>query len=261
MHTTHLRTALALAAVALVTVACGDDDDDAATQPAATDAAPTTTVAVATTDGDVAALCEANLALNVAADNDAWYSTEGDVTAAKAYYQEHLAVPLDVMEDSAPAEVAPPLATYLHAWREVGASGDVSGLGEDGVLAAHREVRLFLHEHCGWATIDVTVTDGAIDGAPATIAAGPMSLRMTSKAGAHRVEVFTKAVDRPLAELLALPDAERQAALVPTFIGLSADTGHTAVSVATELPAGDYVILCLEDGHAAAGEAVQFSVT
>jgi len=241
------------AVLALGLAACGDDDsggDDEAT-PEAAGATTTTAEAAAPTEA-----CEATLSLGARF--------------------------ADAPEGPPPPEfiegVNSDLETIVASEDEafVGPAEELQGLvaaeppDEDAIFGVYGELSQAVHEGCGYESVDVTGVDYAFEGIPESLPAGPTSFSFTNDGSEeHEMIVFRKAdgETRTIEELLALPEAEAESAVVfatATFSPIG-ETSYTA----GDLDAGEYAAVCFipvgggEDGppHFTEGMLSEFEVS
>lgn len=241
-------TALAgVVALSLVAAACGDDDDDAATDdtPAESADAGSDTTEAAAGEGDTEAFCQARVDLEAQ-----FAAEEPDVAAVTGVLEE--------FEASAPADLA----------------GNVTGLG--GALATAAEsgadpsedpafgenlapIDEYVLAECGFETVEVTASEYAFDGIPASVPAGTVAFSFTNDgAEPHELIMFKRAdgEERPIEELLGLPEDQMMSAL--SFAGaVQAEPGATTASIPTLEP-GKYIGVCFLPTGGAEGSPPHF---
>lgn len=247
--------------------ACGDDDDSAADD-------------VAAADGDQAAgadeFCEAAVAVDAA--NLAGGSGEATPDEVEAALQEAL--------DTAPDEIADAVDTMVaeaRAQMEASASADEDGpppLPGDDFYPASVEVGGFLTGECDLPALDIEATDYAFGGIPETVPAGTTVLNFANDGAEFHEAVVMKIADgeeRPVEELLTLPDEEAMALVTEKAFVLAPPDAATYVTA--DLEPGRYVALCFvpvgttpeamaggapseeADPHFAHGMVAEFTVT
>jgi len=255
----------ALAAVvtlSLVAAACGDDDDDdAATDDTPAESADSADTADSGSDttaaagGDSAAFCQAGVDLEAQ-----FGAEEPDVAAVTGILEDfEAAAPADLVENVSGLSGA--LATAAES------GGDPA---EDPAFDENlAPIDEYVLAECGFETIDVTASEYAFEGIPATVPAGTVAFSFTNGGSeAHELIMFKRAdgEERPIDELLALPEDQMFSAL--SFAGAAqAEPGKTTASIPT-LDPGKYIGVCflptggVEDAppHFMAGMTAEFEV-
>jgi uncharacterized cupredoxin-like copper-binding protein len=280
MNSYPVRWLAAVAAVgALVAAGCGDDGDDEASDDAATEES-TDTTAPDTDEGDLAAYCDAEVAIESAPEPEIDFETaspEQQAEALRAYGSETLRPLADDVVASAPDELAADIEVLSAAVDELAASGDFAVFEQPEVEAASDNVHAFDLENCGWATQPVTASDYAFEGLPADLGAGPTSFELTNEGEElHELVLARKndGVTLSAEELLALPEEEAMNNVTPVGSPAFAAPGDSGYLV-VDLEPGDYVGLCFipvgmtsEDApppegppHAMQGMVAEFTVS
>jgi hypothetical protein len=237
--------------------ACGDDDDETTT---AADETTTTTEAEeadggdtgddGAAEGDLAAYCDAALAIEVVPEPEIDFeslSPEEQAEAAKQFAAENLVPLAEELQAVAPEEVAEQVAAGVAAVNEVAETGDFAAFENPETDAALTELHAFDLENCGWESIDASGIDYGFQGVPATVPAGPVSFEFTNDSThqeAHEFVVFKKneGVTQSATELLQLP--EEEAMTMASFVSATfAPPGESDYTV-TELEPGDYFVAC-----------------
>jgi hypothetical protein len=216
--------------------ACGDDDDEDST---GTDA---TTGSEQSAAADGADFCDAAVAVDDAnlgvANGEA---TEEDVEAA-----------FETAIDTAPDEIADAVQTMVTETREATAAAAEAPEGEgpppipgDEFFTSSVEVGGYLAENCGFETLDVTASEYAFEGIPESVPAGRTVLSFDNE-GSEFHEVILMQVaegeERPVEELLALPEEEAQALVTDKAFVFGPPAAGTYVT--TDLEPGRYVAIC-----------------
>ena len=237
-------------------VACGDDDDDEA-------AAPTTTAAK-----DVTAYCEASFKLEsyFATDPDVDFetATPEQIQAAVTTYLQGAKPLIDAAVPLVPAEIKPSIDIQVAAFNQALAGADPEEVFEaPAVSAAEATTHAYDEENCGWGSVDVTATEYAFAGIPATIEAGRTSIDLTNNGvELHEIVLLAKnpGVTETFDQILDLPEEEAMTKVRPASFTFAAqgDTEYTVV----DLAAGSYLAVCFipqgltsEDGPPPAEDA------
>ncbi len=193
-------------------VACGDDDDDEA-------AAPTTTAAA-----DFTAYCDASFEL------ESYFAEDPDVDFETATPEQIQAA----ADDLPPGRQAPDRRrSPACPGRDQGPDRHAGGRPQPGpgrsptreevfetpaVSAAEATTHAFDKENCGWGQVDVTATEYAFAGLPATIEAGRTSIDLTNNGvELHEIVLLAKnpGVTESFDEILALPEEEAMTKVTP----------------------------------------------
>ncbi len=248
-----IRAALLLPpAVAVGLLAgCGDDDTSATAGTRQVEAAD-------------APFCDAHAAM-VAAMAD---PEGGDVEGAA-----------EALTASAPADIAPVVETFLDVAGRAAAAGDESLFISSEFRDPLRSMQAFVAEHCGLPVIEVTASDYAFTGVPATLAAGPTMFHLSNDGrDVHEALLFRRS-DGVSGDPVALLNADPSASngdLVEVGVVLIGESGEDAY-LSVDLPVGSYVMACfvqqgvtslddignegpVDHDHRAAGMVVQFEV-
>jgi hypothetical protein len=220
LHRNWYVRALALGATAaLLLGACGGDDDD--------DAADTTETTAASGDAtDPAAFCSDMIDVGAALTE----SEDGGGPAVEAA--------ISAARESAPDEVAESLGTMA----EAGASEQEPG---PEFFEASVNVSDFMADNCGFTNVDVTAKNYEFQGIPETVDAGAALFRLSNGGTEwHEMTLFkiNEGEQRPLDELLALPEEEAQALATP--VGGAFAPPEAGDFAAVDLEPGRYAAVC-----------------
>ncbi len=208
-----LAATAAVLALSLGLAACGDDDEAATTTTTAND---TTTTAGAEGEGDVAAFCNAVVAIDTTVATAApGPELEGappeEVQAALEEFSATLEPLLVVADETAPQEVAEDAHTLSRLSREVLKTGDESILESEEFKQADANADDYMLANCGFEQVEVTGVDYAFEGVPQTVPAGPVAITFTNDGGeVHELALLriNDDVDESFEELLQLPEEE-----------------------------------------------------
>jgi hypothetical protein len=140
--------------------------------------------------------------------------------------------------------------------------------------AALARTQTVVTSQCLLPEIRVTSTDFKYDGMPTEVTAGALSVTLVNLGvEPHEMEIFRvdDAEQRPVKDLIALPDAERALVLTATDTTVSADPGEVDRKFLKLVP-GRYGVACLipqgstdavrgtGPAHATLGEVAEFTV-
>lgn len=255
MKRSIIGTAALLAVIGLSLTACGDDsggDDEASSEAAGV----TTTTADA---GLPAEVCDSVQALGAV-----FAETDGPPTP-EFIEQTFLPAVDDVVVASADEDAVLEPAEELQALvEEDGADVDV-----DQVFALYNGVVAPTHTDCGYEAVDVTAVNYEFQDVPESIPAGTVSFSLTNEGNEQHEMILFRRADgetRTVDELLALPEAEAEEALVFQSANV-VEPGATGYAN-SELTPGGYVAVCFlpvgggEDGppHFTEGMIAEFEV-
>jgi hypothetical protein len=267
MHAVR-RTALVVAALALVAGACGDDDDDdgatSDTAPATADGGTETSAAgdTATTAagepaagdaaaGDLAAYCDAMLAFDAL---ESPGGPDGATAEALVAWAGEIQPLLDDVVAAAPDEAQDALATLQGGITAAG-EGDTTALDDPALSDAIAVIEGVAYDGCGFTQVDVTAGDYLYEGIPASVPAGPLAIRLTNEgAEPHIILAIQRAEGNttPPVELVDEFFAAVEsgggfpASVVGTMAGDAAFAfpGGGVGGKVTELAPGSYVLFC-----------------
>ena len=207
------KRAAALGVVAVLALgACGGDDDD-------DDAAENETA-------DSAAFCDAYVEAN-----NATSSGEGDPTPA-----------FEAAQAAAPEEISEDVAALI----EAAAAAEEEDVPPPEFFDANVAVGEYVEDNCDFETIEVTAREYEFEGLPDEATAGTVLVKFTNEGGeVHELAMFTvnEGEERPLEELLALPEEEVETAVTEvtgSAFALPEGTFYTTY----DLVAGRTVALC-----------------
>lgn len=232
-----VRRAGALMVAGMLTVglgACGDDDE--------ADDDPGAVVGDESAAGDGEDFCTAALAVDAASlELGTGQATQEDLDAAIAAAVE--AAPDEI------ADAAQTMATESAAAAEAAAEAP-EGEGPppmpgEAYYPASVEVGTYLADNCDVETLDVTATEYAFEGFAESVPAGTTVINFDNQGSEfHEVVVMqiAEGEERPVEELLALPDEEAMA--VVTNKAFVFGPPGAATYVTADLDPGRYVAIC-----------------
>ena len=226
---------------------CGDDDDDAATDGSGESGGDATTTTGP--DAEVAAYCDAELALETAGEPDIDFETmtpEQQAEAVRTFATDTLRPLVDDLEPTVPDELKDQFPALDAAVTQLETTGDTSAFDAPEVMAAAEAAHAYDLGSCGWASQEVTTSEYAFAGIPDTIDAGVTSFDLTNGgAQVHELVLLRKndGVTETAEELLALPQAEALQKAELLGVAGPVPTDRTAYVVA-DLDAGDYIAVC-----------------
>ncbi len=281
MHRQWLTKSLAFAAIlGLLAAGCGDDDE--ASDDTGEDSATTADAASSGADPepDLAAYCDAELALELAGPPDVDFDTASpeEMSAALSTYASGTIQPLaEDLVAVVPDEVAAEVDTLRGAVEEMASTGDPSIWESPEVSAAGETLHQFDLDNCGWNTQQVTATEYSYNGIPAELPAGVTSFELSNEGDElHELLLLRKndGVTASAEDLLALPEEEAMAQVTELGEAAFAPPGDHEYTV-LDLEPGNYIAVCFipvgatsEDGpppegppHAMHGMVVEFSVS
>jgi hypothetical protein len=239
------RSGSALLAAGVLVIglaACGDDDGQADADTgtdAGTDGAAGSHAAGDT--ADTTAFCDAVIAIDAAGLGiESGESTPEDVEAA-----------MQAAEDNAPDDIADAVATAATEARAVMAAEETAtpegppAIPGEAFYPAAVEISSYVADHCDVQTLDVTAKDYEFGGLDEQVPAGTTVINFSNDGTEYHEMVLVKLAEgeeRPLEELLALPDDEVNALITNKAFAL-APPGAGNYTTA-ELDAGRYVAIC-----------------
>ncbi len=267
-----VRAAGALVAAGILVVglgACGDDDKADGSAAAAGDLAGDDAAA------DAGEFCEAAVAVDAAnLGLDSGETSPDDIEQA-----------MQAAQDSAPAELADAVATMVteaHAMAAEAETAEEDGpppIASDEFFTASVDVGGYLSENCEFETLDVTATNYQFAGIPDTVPAGTTVIDFSNDGTEFHEIILVKIAegeDRPLEELIALPEDEVDALITDKAFVFTPPAAQTYTTA--DLDPGRYVAICFvpvgatpealasgavvneEDGHFMHGMVTEFEV-
>lgn len=222
MHNTKTRTRskILLLAAAAGTFAVGASSvASATTEPPPPDVSAAPVTAGEPSSPEAAAFCEAELAMGAA------FGSEDPALIGPA---------VEAVTAAAPADVLPTVEAVLAAEEE-----------SPEFEAAYGELIAWMQENCGFAQINVTLSEYAFGGIPAELpAGGAVVSALNTGEEVHEIVVFrlNDDVTMTVEELLALPEEEAFPNLTFTGAGFAVP-GETGTAVLNLTP-GRYVAIC-----------------
>ncbi len=178
---------------------------------------------------------------------------------------------LERLEEAMPTSLQDDAATYADGLR-ASFDGDETAMADTAFLEAGDALGAAVYDECDTTErLDVAGIDYGYEGLPDEVDAGRVAIRFTNETDrdeAHELFVARKAdgVTESLSELLALPEEEAMAKIIPTAVVFSDTPGGEATAL-VDLEAGEYLAFCMiptvDDGdpHASRGMATAFTVS
>lgn len=240
------RLCAVLSLVALLGAACGGDEK---TSTGTTDTTETTgTTETGSDTAAIATYCADALAIETVGQPDIDFdaSEAEQKEAVKKFANEEIKPLAERLKKSVPAEIDEPAQVLFAATDKIAADGDFEKHFETPeVKAAEAKLHTYDLANCGWEKTDVTATEYAFAGIPATLEAGVNSFEFkNSGKELHELLVLKKkdGVTESFDEILKLDEAEVEKKVDPVASGFAAQ-GEGDYAVA-ELEAGEYVVVC-----------------
>lgn len=199
---------------------------------------------VAPAGGDVAAACNAVLTLNAAqppgSDPDGPAPTAQQLTAWAAQVQPALTI----AAAGAPQELSASFAT-LQKTADAAKRGTPLDTSDPVLNGALTTINASLHDNCGFQTLDVTNSAGALVGVPATLDAGPLAVEFTNStdpAKASFVLLVARIKDGQTVPLADVLSGKADLSKVSDILTAAQPTGpDPAYAAATLTPGHDVV--------------------
>jgi hypothetical protein len=223
---------IAIGAAAVLAVgACSGDDDASGNDTGAEADTPADQ-----SETDVAAFCDAidDMGLSVSI-GEGYEGIDDALVAAEELAPDEISAEVTTMADESRAQVAagpPP-------------SGQPPSIAPNEFFAAATSVGDYMADHCGYPVLDVTATDHAFDGVPASTEADKTLVRITNE-GTEYHEVVVERVQpgetRSLEEIVALPQQEEGDLL--DYVGSALAPPGLGSWTVVELSAGRHAALC-----------------
>ena len=257
---------LLIAALAVPLVACGNDDDD-----------DTKAAAPTTAKSSTAEYCAVALDLDTAPGPEIDFeklTPEQQKTETKKYVNETIAPKVDRIEKLVPAEIKAEATTLIGAIRQVQQTGDFEAAFENNpaVEAADKRVHAYELGACGYRRQDVTATEYAFAGAPASVTNGVTSFELANKGKEeHEISILriNDGVTESAADLMKLSQEEGEKKAKFIAGGDSAKPGDSSYTVTKFTEPGRYLMACFlpvggkegQPTHASKGMFAEFKVS
>ena len=213
----------------------------------ASSAESSTTVAAGTSmnpGSDVAAACEAVLTLNAAqppgTDPDGPTPTKQELATWAGKVQPALTM----AAAGAPAELSASFAT-LQKTADAAKNGTPVNTDDPVLNEALRTINASVHDNCGFQTLDVTNSGGALVGVPATLDAGPLAVEFTNSTNpgkASFVLLVARIKDGQSVPLADIQSGKADLAKVSDVLAGVQPTGPDPTYTTTTLTPGHYVV-------------------
>jgi len=233
------RRILAIAAAALpaaVLVACSAAPNPAPAAPAAAPAAP------AAPAKDTAAACTAEVALNATIPPGADPDGPAPSAAEMQTWATSVAGPFATLRDNAPDSLQPSVAVLggVLDQAEQGRRIDVS---DPKITAASNAVDGWVHDNCGFQTLDLTSTGGKLGPAPAALKPGPVSIKFSSTGDPSAFVLLLARIKDGQKSTAADVDAGRaDFDKIAEVVGAAQPTGAGPAYGTATVTAGDYLL-------------------
>ena len=222
--------AIAAALPAAVLVACSAAPNPA---PAAAPATPAK---------DTAAACTAEVALNATIPPGADPDGPAPSAAEMQTWATTVAGPFATLRDNAPDPLQPSIAVLggVVDQAEQGRRIDVS---DPKITAASNAVDGWVHDNCGFQTLDLTSTGGKLGPAPAALKPGPVSIKFSSTGDPSAFVLLLARVKDGQKAAAADVDAGRaDFDTIAEVVGAAQPTGAGPAYGTATVTAGDYLL-------------------
>ena len=222
--------AIAAALPAAVLVACSAAPNPA---PAAAPATPAK---------DTAAACTAEVALNATIPPGADPDGPAPSAAEMQTWATSVAGPFATLRDNAPDPLQPSIAVLggVVDQAEQGRRIDVS---DPKITAASNAVDGWVHDNCGFQTLDLTSTGGKLGPAPAALKPGPVSIKFSSTGDPSAFVLLLARVKDGQKAAAADVDAGRaDFDTIAEVVGAAQPTGAGPAYGTATVTAGDYLL-------------------
>lgn len=221
-------------ALTLVLTACGDSDEAATPTTVAAPAQATTTVA-GSSEGDVAAYCDAELEAQAA------FAAGGPEGPDPAQIQAAFAK----ARESAPEEIAADVERLIELFEESMASEEEVTVQPPEIDELDARIDDYVLANCNFAELAVTGREYKYEGLSEPVPAGETAVIFTNEGGEqHEIVLFriNDEVTMSAQELLALPE-EQAISMVQVKAFAFADPGESDMTAA-DLEPGRYAAVC-----------------
>ena len=222
--------AIAAALPAAVLVACSAAPNPA---PAAASATPAK---------DTAAACTAEVALNATIPPGADPDGPAPSAAEMQTWATSVAGPFATLRDNAPDPLQPSIAVLggVVDQAEQGRRIDVS---DPKITAASNAVDGWVHDNCGFQTLDLTSTGGKLGPAPAALKPGPVSIKFSSTGDPSAFVLLLARIKDGQKSTAADVDAGRaDFDTIAEVVGAAQPTGAGPAYGTATVTAGDYLL-------------------
>jgi hypothetical protein len=227
------HAAVGVIILALVVTGCGGGAGGGAAP--ATNAAPPSATAAPSTESDRSqALCSTWVDSDAAAASVLLHTDFASVTPeqlqaiVKDLWSKQ--EPILTSMDPAPDQIRPDVEKLLAIARQGAATGDPDTLSSPDLRNSDRNVDQYMLQQCGYESVQVTATDNAYQGLPATLPAGTVGITLSDQGtDAHQVLLLriNDGVTQSFAEILNLPP-EQQGQVAAALGSAEADPGDTS---------------------------------
>ncbi|WP_232425327.1 hypothetical protein [Pseudofrankia inefficax] len=114
-----------------------------------------------------------------------------------------------------------------------------------GLLAAGRDIDAWMFDHCGYRKLEVTSNDGIFIGLPASVPAGPVAIRFTSRGSAEKsafVLLFGQVRAGSTATARDIASGQANLEDVADIRAVAQPTSDQPAYTVRNLPAGSYIV-------------------
>jgi hypothetical protein len=234
MPTRHI-VAFAAALPAALLVACS-----APPSPAAAPAAPAAPAAAAAKD--TAAACTAEVALNATVPPGADPDSPAPSAAEMQTWAASVATPFATLRDNAPATLNDSVAV-LGGVLDQARQGQRVDVSDPKTTAASNAVDAWVHDSCGFQTLELTSAAGKLGPAPAALKPGPVSIKFTSTGDPAAFVVLVARIKDGQQATAADVDAGRaDFEQVAEVVGAAQPTGPEPAYATATVTAGRYLL-------------------
>ena len=228
--------AFAAALPAALLVACS-----APPSPAAAPAAPAAPAAAAAKD--TAAACTAEVALNATVPPGADPDSPTPSAAEMQTWAASVATPFATLRDNAPTTLNDSVAV-LGGVLDQARQGQRIDVSDPKITAASNAVDAWVHDSCGFQTLELTSAGGKLGPAPAALRPGPVSIKFTSTGDPAAFVVLVARIKDGQQATAADVDAGRaDLDKIAEVVGAAQPTGPGPAYATATVTAGRYLLM------------------
>lgn len=209
----------------------------------ATPAAPAANSAPSAPAKDTAAACSAEVALNTTIPPGADPDGPAPSAAEMQAWAASVATPFATLRDNAPDSLSSSIAVLggLLDQAKQGKRIDVSG---ETTTTASNTIDGWVHDNCGFQTVDLTSTSGKLAPAPGALKPGPVSIRFASTGDpAAFVVLLARVKDGQTATAADVDGGKADFDKVADVIGAAQPTGSGPAYGTATLKSGRYLLV------------------